>query len=102
MATAGGWTTVWMTTDPKGKAIRTTTDTDANLIHDMVTGSLCYHFFDQTQVDWFAKRHDQVESATYRSEFSGKRRRRSLIESLGILFDRNTMRKTTREFTFRL
>ena len=45
---------------------------DANLMHDAVTGrsaSGILKFLNQTPVDWFSKRQDQVKTATYGSEF---------------------------------
>ncbi len=57
---------------PKGKVVRTTSFVDANLMHDAVTGRSCsgiLEFLNQTPVDWFSKRQDQVETATYGSEF---------------------------------
>ena len=61
---------------PKGKSVRTTTYVDANLLHDLVTGRSCTgieHFVNQTPVDWFTKRQNQVETATYGSEFMAAR-----------------------------
>ena len=58
--------------EPKGKPIRTTSFCDANLMHDMVTGrsaSGILEFLNQTPIDWFSKRQNQVETATYGSEF---------------------------------
>jgi hypothetical protein len=43
---------------PKGKAVRTTTYLDANLMHDMVTGqsmSGIIHLLNQTPIQWFSK-----------------------------------------------
>ena len=57
---------------PKGKMVRTTSFVDANLMHDLVTGrsaSGILEFLNQTPIDWFAKRQNQVETATYGSEF---------------------------------
>ena len=57
---------------PKGKPVRPSTWCDANLMHDMVTGrsaSGIVEFLNQTPTDWFSKRQNQVESATYGSEF---------------------------------
>ena len=56
----------------KGNPVRTTTYADANLLHNLVTGrsaTSILHFFNQTPVDSFSKRQNQVESATYSSEF---------------------------------
>ena len=57
---------------PKGKKVRTTSFCDANLMHDVVTGrsaSGILEFLNQTPVDWMSKRQNQVECATYGSEF---------------------------------
>ena len=61
---------------PKGKVVRTTTYADANLLHDLVTGRSAtglLHFLNQTPIDAFSKRQNQVESATYGSEFMAAR-----------------------------
>jgi hypothetical protein len=61
---------------PKGKAVRTSTYADANLLHDQVTGRSCsgiIHFLNQTPIDSFSKRQNQVETATYGSEFMAAR-----------------------------
>jgi hypothetical protein len=57
---------------PKGKPVRMTTFEDANLLHDHVTGRSAMgilHFVNQTPVEWFSKRQNTVETATYGSEF---------------------------------
>ena len=57
---------------PKGNKVLTTTYADANLLHDLVTGRSAtgiLHFLNQTPIDTFSKRQNQVESTTYRSEF---------------------------------
>jgi hypothetical protein len=61
---------------PKGKPVRTTTNVDANLMHCMITGRSLIgilHFVNQTQVDWFSKKQNTVESATFGSEFVAAR-----------------------------
>jgi hypothetical protein len=61
---------------PKGKAVRTSTYADANLLHDQVTGRSCsgiIHFLNQTPIDSFSKRQNQVETAIYGSEFMAAR-----------------------------
>ena len=61
---------------PLGKMVRTTSFVDANLMHDVVTGRSCtgiLKFMNQMPVDWFSKRQDQVETATYGSEFMAAR-----------------------------
>ena len=62
--------------EAKGNSVRTTTYTDANLLHDLVTGRSAtgiLHFFNQTLIDSFSKRQNQVESTTYGSEFMAAR-----------------------------
>ena len=61
---------------PKGKPVRMTTFVDANLMHDLVTGRSCsgiLHMICQTPDQWFTKRQNQVETATYGSEFMAAR-----------------------------
>ena len=56
----------------KGNPACTTMYTDTNLLHDLVTGRSAtgvLHFFNQTPIDSFLRRQNQVESATYGSEF---------------------------------
>ena len=62
--------------EAKGNSVCTTTYTDANLLHDQVTGRSAtgiLHFFNRTPIDSFSKRQNQVESATYGSEFMAAR-----------------------------
>jgi hypothetical protein len=57
---------------PKGKMVRTTTYADANLMHCLVTGrsmSGILHLVNQTPIQWFSKKQNTVETATYGSEF---------------------------------
>ena len=57
---------------PKGKAVRTTTYCDANLLHCLATGrsmSGIVHLVNQTPSSWFCKKQNVVETATYGSEF---------------------------------
>jgi hypothetical protein len=75
---------------PLGKAVRTTTFKDANLMHDLVTGrsaSGIFHMVNKTPVGWFSKRQDTVETATYGSEFVAARLAVEQIQDL-----RNTLR----------
>ena len=70
---------------PKGKMVRTTSFCDANLMHDAVTGRSAtgiMEFLNQTPIDWFAKRQNQVESATYGSEFMAARQAVERIQDL--------------------
>jgi hypothetical protein len=57
---------------PLGNSVRISTFEDANLLHDHVTGRSAMgilHFVNQTPVEWFSKRQNTVETATYGSEF---------------------------------
>jgi hypothetical protein len=61
---------------PKGKKVVTTTYKDANLYHDLATGRAVtgvLHFLNQTPIDWFTKKQETVETATYGSEFAAAR-----------------------------
>ena len=54
----------------------TTTFKDANLCHDLATGRAVtgvLHFLNQTPVDWFSKKQETVETATYGLEFATAR-----------------------------
>ena len=58
--------------EPLGKAVTTTTTTDAILNHCLATGKSltgCFHFVNKTPVDWCSKKQATVETATYGSEF---------------------------------
>ena len=57
---------------PRGKLMRTSTYEDANLMHDLITGksmSGIIHLVNQTPIQWFSKKQNVVETATYGSEF---------------------------------
>eukprot|EP00957_Ditylum_brightwellii_P121315 9251714-Ditylum_brightwellii.AAC.1 len=57
---------------PCGKPVMTTTLVDANLLHDVITGRSCtgiIYLLNNTPIDWFSKRQNTVEAATYGSEF---------------------------------
>src|SRR6476620_10467245 len=61
---------------PKGKPVRTTAFEDANLYHDYVTGRSVMgvmHFVNQCLIEWFSKRQNTVETATYGLEFVSAR-----------------------------
>ncbi len=61
---------------PLGKAVRTTTFEDANLMHDLTTGRSVtgiLHLINQTPIAWFSKRQGSVETATYGSELVAAR-----------------------------
>ena len=54
---------------PLGKEVITVTYEDANLYHDMTTGREVMgvlHLINGTPIDWYSKRQDTVETATYR------------------------------------
>jgi hypothetical protein len=60
----------------KGKTVRLTCYVDANLMHDFITGRSAtgvLHLMNLTPIDWFTKRQDTVETATYGSEFVAAR-----------------------------
>jgi hypothetical protein len=62
--------------EPKGKVVRTTTFVDANLMHDLTTGRSAtgiLHMVNAVPIDWFSKRQNTVETATYGSEFTAAR-----------------------------
>jgi hypothetical protein len=57
---------------PKGKPMRTTCYEDANLLHCLATGrsmSGIIHLLNQTPIQWFCKKQNVVETATYGFEF---------------------------------
>jgi hypothetical protein len=59
--------------EPLGKSVVTTMYLDANLLHCLATGrsvSGILHFLNKTPVDWFSKKQNTVETATYGSEFT--------------------------------
>ena len=61
---------------PKGRRVHMTTYEDANLFHDFTTGRSAMgmlHLLNGTVVDWFSKRQNTVETATYGSEFVAAR-----------------------------
>ena len=61
----------------KGNPVRSTMYADANLLHVLVMGRSAtgvLHFFNQTPIDSFSKRQNQVESAYYGSEFMTARK----------------------------
>jgi hypothetical protein len=61
---------------PLGKPVTTTTYTDANLYHDMLTRRLVtgiLHLCNQTLIDWYSKRQATVETATFGSELTAAR-----------------------------
>ncbi len=70
---------------PKGKTVRTTSFCDANLLHDQVTGrsaSGLFEMLNKTPIDWKSCRQNQVETATYGSEFMAARQAVERIQDL--------------------
>ncbi len=58
--------------EPKGKTVTITTFVNANLMHDVIMGrsvSGIIHMMNKTPIEWFCKQQNQVETATYGSEF---------------------------------
>jgi hypothetical protein len=59
-----------------GKHVTTTHYHDANLYHDIITGSSVtgiLHFFIKMPIDWFSKKQATVKTATYGSEYISAR-----------------------------
>ena len=66
----------WNMPEPKGKPMRLSAFEDANLYHCLVTGRAAMgmlYFANQTPIEWFCKRQNTVETATYGSEFVGSK-----------------------------
>jgi len=62
--------------EARGKPVDLTSFIDANLMHDLITGrsvSGIWHMLNKTPIEWFCKRQNQVETATYGSEFMAMR-----------------------------
>jgi hypothetical protein len=62
--------------EPLGETVVTSSYSDANLQHDMLTGRAVtgtMHFVNGTPGDWYTKRQATVETATYGSEFVAAR-----------------------------
>ena len=60
----------------RGKKVLMTTFVDANLGHDVISGKSVtgvLHFFNKTPVDWFTKKQNTVETATFGSENTAAR-----------------------------
>jgi hypothetical protein len=75
---------------PLGKAVVTVSYVDANLLHCLTTGRSVtgvLHFLNGTMIDWYSKKMNTVETATYGAEFVSAR---TCIEQLVDL--RNTLR----------
>ena len=61
---------------PKGRTVRLSTFVDANLLHCRATGrsaSGILHLINDTPIDWYFKKQNSVEAATYGSEFMAAR-----------------------------
>ena len=62
--------------EPLGKPVILTHYVDANLYHDLLTGRSVtgiLHFLNKTPIDWYSKKQQTVETATYGSEFVAAR-----------------------------
>eukprot|EP00986_Skeletonema_menzelii_P017064 scaffold17358_cov101-Skeletonema_menzelii.AAC.2 len=60
----------------RGKSVLMTTFADANLMHDTISGRSAtgvLHFLNKTPFDWFSKKQNTVETATYGSENNAAR-----------------------------
>jgi uncharacterized small protein (DUF1192 family) len=85
---------------PKGKTVRMTTFVDANLMHCKVTGKSAtgvLHLVNQTPVEWFSRKQQTVETATYGSEFVAARQAteqiidlRFTLRSMGVPIEKST------------
>eukprot|EP00957_Ditylum_brightwellii_P095148 7247273-Ditylum_brightwellii.AAC.1 len=63
----------------------TTTFVGTNLLHDVITGRSCtviIHLLNKAPIDWFSKRQNTDESATYGSEFDAARTAVDQIDDL--------------------
>ena len=61
---------------PLGNYVTMTHYVDANLLHDAVSGRSVtgiLHLLNQTPIEWFSKKQNTVETATYASEFVAAR-----------------------------
>ena len=61
---------------PRGKPVKMYTYADANLYHDMLNGkavTAILHFLNKTPFDWFSKKQQTVETATFGAEISAAR-----------------------------
>ena len=61
---------------PRGKPVRIYSYGDANLMHNQLNGKAVtgvLHFINQTPLDWFCKKQNTVETATYGAEGSAAR-----------------------------
>ena len=57
--------------EPLGKAVKSTSCFDANLMHDLISGRSVtgvLHLLNKTPVDWYSKLQSTVETATFGSE----------------------------------
>ena len=61
---------------PRGKSVRIITYADANLCHNVLNGkavTAVLHFLNKTPIDWFSKKQNTVETATFGAESSAAR-----------------------------
>ena len=61
---------------PLGKPVVTVSYVDANLLHDLVTGRSVtgvVHFLNATPIEWYSRKINTVETATYGAEFASAR-----------------------------
>ena len=61
---------------PLGKSVVLSHYVDANLYHDALMGcsvTACLHFANATPMDWYTKKQETIETATYGSEFMAAR-----------------------------
>jgi len=73
---------------PRGKAVRITTYADANLYHNVLNGkavTAILHFLNKTPIDWFSKKQNTVETATFGSEASAARTAIEQMKSIKML-----------------
>ena len=61
----------------RGKPVLMTSFVDANLMHDLLSGKSVtgvLHFFNKTPIDWFTKKQNTVETATFGFENNAARK----------------------------
>ena len=85
---------------PLGNPVTLTSYTDANLYHDIITGRSVtgiLHLINKTPFDWYSKKQNTVETATYGSEFTAARLavdqiivNRNLLRYLGVPINSTT------------
>ena len=73
---------------PRGKAVRITTYADANLYHNVLNGkavTAVLHYLNKTPIDWFSKKQNTVETATFGAESSAARTAIEQMKSIKML-----------------